>query len=249
MEDSAYLLELISGIFYFCASFPLLRLAARSGERHERTLGIAFLLIGISYFFYELPFALASEALFVPFSLIGRVFYDASVLALALFTKQVFHRDQIWADRLLWSALVLMVVGFGISALYGDWEGLAPLSNPGFWPEWVGQCIPPVWVGIVGLAQYAKARRRVRVGLSDTLVCNRFLLFGLFGVFQLFSLVTLIPMYIGYEITGTFTTSSDLVLGSLEILTIAAIWLAFFPPALYRRWLRAAALAEGAEEG
>jgi hypothetical protein len=41
-----------------------------------------------------------------------------------------------------------------------------------------------------------------------------------------------------------FSAWSDRVLGSFEILTIATIWIAFFPPALYRSWMRGAAMAQ-----
>lgn len=242
--ESEYYLTLFSGFFYVAAAIPLFRLSARSGQSPERVLGITFLLMGISYLFYELPFPLQNEALLVPFAVTGRVFYDASVVTVALFTKQVFHSDRAWANWLFGSTIALLVIGFAVSALYGDWEGLAPLGNPGFWPEWLGQSIPCAWVGLAGLSQYAKARRRLRVGLTDALVCNRFLLFGLFGILQLGSLAVLIPMYIGFEATGVFSTWSDRLLGSLEILTVATIWIAFFPPALYRSWVRSAAMAQ-----
>ncbi len=241
--ESAYFLALFSGFFYLAAAFPLFRLSTRSGETPERVLGLAFLLMGISYLFYELPFALESEALFVPFSIAGRALWDASVVAVAVFTKQVFHGDRNWAPWLLGCSIALLLVGCAVSAACGDWEGMAPLSNPGFWAEWLGQSIPFTWVGLAGLSEYAKARRRLRVGLADALVCNRFLLFGVLGVFQLGSLIVLIPMYIGYEITGVFSAWSDRVLGSLELLTIATIWIAFFPPSLYRSWVRGTAMA------
>ena len=249
MAESEYLLELFSGFFYLAMALPLFRLSARSGESPERVLSLTFLLIGISYLFYELPFALESEALLVPLSIVGRGFYDASIVTLTLFTKRVFHRDQGWANWLFGVVVALLVIGCVVSALYGDWEGLAVLSNPGFWFEWLGQIIPCAWVGFAGLSQYAKARRRLRVGLTDVLVCNRFLLFGLFGILQLGSLSVLIPMYIGYETTGLFSAWGDRVLGSLEILTVATIWIAFFPPALYRSWVRGAAMAQTGGEG
>jgi len=249
VEDSAFLLELLAGVFFIAASVPLLRLSGRTREMPERVLGITFLLMGASYLFYELPFALTNETILLSFSFTGRVLYDAAVLTTALFTKQVFHRGQAWADRLLWFTAALLVTGVAVSALYGDWEGMAPLSNPGFWPEWVGQMIPCVWVAAAGLTQYAKARRRVHLGLSDALVCNRFLLFSCFGLAQMCSVGLLVPMYIVYETMGTFAHSMDLGLGLLEYLTILVVWFAFFPPAIYRSWVNgphATADAKGA---
>ena len=48
-------------------------------------------------------------------------------------------------------------------------------------------------------------------------------------------------MYIGYETeNGGVTDSMDQLLGSLEMLTIAIVWLAFFPPRFYRSWIERA---------
>jgi hypothetical protein len=249
VEDSAFLLELLAGVFFIAASVPLLRLSGRTREAPERVLGVTFLLYGASYLFYELPFALTNEALLLSFSFTGRLLYDISVLATALFIKLVFHRGKAWADQLLWFTAALLVTGIAVSGLYGDWEGMAPLSNPGFWPEWTGQMIPFVWVTAAGFTQYAKARRRVRLELTDPLVCNRFLLFGTFGLAQTCSLTLLVVSYIGYEKTGSFTHSMDLYIGMLEYASILAIWFAFFPPAIYRSWVNgppATAEAEGA---
>lgn len=247
VEDSAFLLELLAGLIFIAASLPLLRLAGRTREMPERVLGITFLLMGVSYLFYELPFALTDETLLISFSLTGRLLYGVSVLTTALFTKLVFHPGRAWADRLLWFTAALLVTGIAVSGWYGDWEGLDPLGNPGFWPEWVGQMIPCVWVATAGLTQYAKARRRVRVGLTDPLVCNRFLLFGGFGLAQVGTLALLVPSYVGYGTTGSFSHAMDVSIGLFEYTSILAIWLAFFPPAAYRSWLNAPTPAADAE--
>jgi len=245
--EAAFILELIAGMFFIVAAVPLLRLAGRTQQIPERILGITFLLMGVSYLFYEVPYALESEVLVVPFSLVGRLLWNASVVTTAAFTREVFHRERPWAGPLLWCVVVLLVAGLIISVQNGDLEGMAPIGNPGFWFEWVGQVIPFVWVALGALAEYVSARRRARVGLSGPLVANRYLLFGCFGMFQLATVALLIPMYIGYEAdNGGFTDSMDQLMGSLELLTIAIIWLAFFPPRSYRSWIERAAARRAA---
>ncbi len=203
--------------------------------------------MGVSYLFYETPYALENEALILPFSLVGRLLWNASVVATAAFTREVFHRGKPWAGPLLWSVVVLLIAGLAISIQQGDLEGMAPIGNPGFWFEWVGQLIPFVWVAVVSLTAYVSACRRARIGLSDALVSNRYLLFGCFGLLQLATVVLLIPMYISYEVeTGSFSDSMDQLMGSLEMLTIAMIWLAFFPPRIYRAWIERAAARSAA---
>jgi hypothetical protein len=245
--DAAFILELLAGIFFVVAAVPLLRLAARTQQIPERILGIAFLLMGTSYLFYEAPYALKDDALIVPLSLVGRLLWNASVVTIAVFTRVVFHRDQPWARALVWGIVALLLVGLAISAHHGDLEGMAPIGNPGFWLEWVGQAIPFVWVAVDAITEYSSARRRARIGLSGPLVSNRYLLFAGFGLAQLATIVILIPMYIGYETDdGGFTDSMDQLMGSLEMLTIAIIWLAFFPPRFYRSWIERAAAQSAA---
>ena len=114
---------------------------------------------------------------------------------------------------------------------------------------WVGETIPLVWVGVEGLACYTRAIKRVKLGLSDPLLANRFLLWGLFGATQVCTMVVEIPMNIGFETRGIFSTWPDATIGALEILTIAIVWLGFFPPAAYRRWINGAAPMAKTAEG
>ena len=245
--EAAFILEFLAGIFFVIASVPLLRLAQRTEQVPERILGITFLLMGVSYLFYEAPYALENEALIVPLSLVGRLLWNASVVATAAFTREVFHRDQPWADTIVWGVVFLLVVGLVVSALQGDFEGMAPIGNPGFWLEWVGQAIPFIWVAVDALKEYSGSRRRARIGLSDPLVSNRYLLFASFGLLQLATVVLLVPMYIAYETeSGAFSDTMDRLLGSLEMLTVVAVWLAFFPPRFYRGWIERAAARSAA---
>jgi hypothetical protein len=240
--EAAFILELLAGIFFVIAAVPLLFLAARNQQVPERILGITFSLMGVSYLFYETPYAFDNETLIVPFSLVGRLLWNASVVTTAAFTREVFHREKPWSGPLLWSVVVLLIAGLAISAQQGDLEGMAPIGNPGFWFEWAGQLIPFVWVSVAALTEYVSARRRARIGLSSALVSNRYLLFGGFGLLQLATVVLLVPMYISFEVeNGGFSDSMDQLLGSLEMLTIGMIWLAFFPPRIYRAWIERAA--------
>jgi hypothetical protein len=240
--EAAFILELLAGVFFAIAAVPLLSLARRTQQAPERILGITFLLFGVSYLFYETPYALDNEALVVPFSLVGRLLWNASVVTTAAFTREVFHREKPWAGPLFWSVVVLLVAGLAISVQQGDLEGMAPIGNPGFWFEWVGQLIPFVWVVAAALTEYVSARRRARVGLANPLVANRYLLFAGFGLAQIGTIVLMIPMYIAYEtLDGALADWMDQLMGSIEMLTIAIIWLAFFPPRIYRVWIERAA--------
>jgi len=237
MEDSAYLAQLLTGVFYTAAALPLLRLAARTGQHPERLLGWVFLLLGLSYLFYQTPFLPGMASLMTPLSFLGRVATGAAMAALAFFTRLVFRSQTRWGRTLAYGSAALIVLGICASVARGDWEGLTPLANPFFWLEWAGEIAPALWVSVEGFRQHRSATKRARFGLADPIVANRFFIWGVFGIAQAGTMLVLIPMNIEYELHGTFSTWADSAMSACETLSIAMVWLAFFPPAMYRRWV------------
>jgi hypothetical protein len=69
--------------------------------------------------------------------------------------------------------------------------------------------------------------------LCDPVVANRYLLFGFFGVSQTFACITDVYLTPDY----TINRGVDLLLGSLEVIGALIIFLVFFPPAFYQRWV------------
>jgi hypothetical protein len=240
MEDSAYLIDLFVAIVYLVAGARLMGLYRRSGETPERSMALAFLLLGISYLFYQVASLLALEHLWMPLIYAGRVACGASCLMMAVFTRQVFRPGEAWATGMVWTVALLISTGTGGAALEGDWEGMS-LGSAWFWFEWVGMLTPFVWAALEGFAQYVQGRRRVRLGLCDPIVCNRFLLWGFFGAMQLCTYLTLIPLYLDFKTNGQFSVSIEAVLGAFEMLSVGAVWLVFFSPASYRSWVRSGA--------
>ncbi len=236
-EESAYLVEIFAGLLYVMVGLPLLRLARRARDAAARLIGATFVLWGFSYLLFNFALALERTVPITPFFFAGRVAYDLGVLSIAIFTLRVFRNGEIWARGLVAASFVCIAGGVAGSALVGDWEGVYPLSNPWFWVEWTGMSLPFAWVAVEGLLEYAQARRRAALGLCAPLVFNRYLLWGLVGLLLISSNVAMIPQYIEYERDAQFSGTMDALLGGCEFLTIGIIWLAFFPPAWYRRWI------------
>ncbi len=248
MEDHAYIGELLAGIVYLIAGIRLLRLSQRTGEAPERLLGAAFLAVGVSAGLYVLPNLSPFESLWAPLNFAGRVAYIPAAVMLALFTRRVFRPAERWGGWLVWGSAILLAIGVGGSAVGGDWEGFS-ISSGWFWLEWVGYTLPFCWAASETFAQYRQARRRVRLGLCDPLVCNRYLLWALFGTLQVCLSLVLLPQYSEYESTNQFTAMWDALYGIIEIFSLVTIWLVFFPPAFYQRWIQGSVPAATAEEG
>jgi hypothetical protein len=249
MEENAYIGDVIAGFVFLAAGARLLRLAVKTGRAPERLLSASFLLWGLGYALYDLPYALLDDdALLTRFFLVSRIALDAGGVTFALFIQRVFRNRDRWATWLVAGIAVCHTAGLTGSVWVGDWEGVRPLSNPWYWSERLANIVPVVWMAIEGFLHYAKAHPRRRLGLCDPLVCNRFLLWGLTGALWLVLELTILPQEIGYEVKREFSATLGILSGTLEVTPVALAWIAFFPPRFYRNWIAGGARAAEAAE-
>jgi hypothetical protein len=250
MEGHAYLGELLGGLIYLIAGFRLLRLGGRTGEAPERLLGAIFLLMGVSAVLYVLPSWPVFAALWTPLNFAGRLAFMPPSVMIVIFTWLVFRPEARWPIWFAWITAALIATGIGGTVWVGDWEGYS-IDNHWFWLEWLGYTLPFGWAGTEAFLQHLQARRRLRLGLSERMVCNRLLLWSGFGVLQVCSCLVLIPQYAQYGRDNLFTATWDMLYGAFVIGSLAMIWLVFFPPVVYRRWISggAGATPAPAEEG
>jgi hypothetical protein len=248
MGESWYTGEIVAGLVYLIAGVRLYQLSAKTDGLPERLLSWTFLLWSPAYLGFVFAYALLDESRLTPFVLSARLLFHAGTLAIALFTRQVFRSQERWAGWLITGTAVCLLVGVGGSVSVGDWEGAHPLSNPWYWVERLGGAVPFAWMGAEGFVQFRKARQRLRLGLCKAIVCNRYLLWSLAGTGWLLLELVVIAEYTGYETTGEWSYALGLIDSALEFLPVALIWLAFFPPALYRRWINGATATAELEE-
>ena len=227
----------IAEISYVLVGIDLLRRARRTRGLQELILGLAFVFNGLSYFFMDLPSVFDNDAILNEFSYIGRIFAGSCALMIAGFTWQTFRVFSDWAKFFFWAIGALAAVGLLISALEGDWEGAYPLTHTGFWFEWVGGIAAFVWLAFESLHTYSKTRLQVRIGLSDPLLSNRFLLIGIYGVLATSTYPLYLWIYIEYELHETWSIPMEIVAGIVELISLASLWISFAAPVFYRRWI------------
>jgi hypothetical protein len=234
------LLLFIAEIAYVVVGMDLLRRAVTTRGLPEFFLGLAFVFNGLSYFFTDLPNFLDNDEILNAFSYIGRILASSCALTIAFFNWRVFRAKARWARWIVWADGVLLLVGATVSALEGDWEGAYPLTYTGFWFEWVGGIVPFVWLAVESLRAYSLSRRRVRIGLGNPIVSNRYLLIGLYGTLATLTYPAFLWMYIEYERHGGWSESLGLFTGIIELFSLASLWISFSAPAYYRRWIASA---------
>jgi hypothetical protein len=237
MEDAAYYLsEGIITLAFLCAAARLLRRSLRTHAMPERLLGASFLLWGLSYPLYDIPYALGVEELVMaPLAHASRLSWHAGTAIMALFVKQTFRKSDPRATWLVVGIATLLVTsGFG-SVWVGDYGGDYPLSNPWWWLEWAGSVIPMVWISMEASVYYLKVRQHRWLGEGDALLCNRMGLWCLVGVCWVVVECVAAAQYIIFELTQRWLASLSFTLALLELSGVAMIWLVFYPPAVYRR--------------
>jgi len=242
VEENATIGELIASLVYLVAGVRLIRLSCRSQERPERILGASLLLMGLGSLLYSIAELIDLESLWVPLNFSGRLVYVVAFVLVAVFTRRVFRSEQRWGHGIVCATVLLFASGVGGAAASGDWVGFTP-SSGWYWLEWVGYGVPVTWTAIEAMREHLQARRRVRVGLCEPLVCNRMLLWAVFGALQMASNLVSLGQYAAYEHEGVFTAGWDALYSAVSISALLMMWVAFFPPAFYQRWINASAPA------
>jgi Kef-type K+ transport system membrane component KefB len=227
----------IAEVSYVFVGIDLIRRARETRGLPGLFLGLAFVFNGLSYLFTDLPITIENEAIVIAFSYIGRIFAAFCSLTIAVFTWRVFRPKAAWAKWACSAAGALLVLGLTVSALEGDWEGVYPLTYKGFWFEWLGGFAPFIWFAVESLRAYSRSRRKLRIGLADPIVTNRFLLIGFYGTLASITYPVYLWMYVIYERHGTWSDPLSVFSGTVEVISLVALWTSFAAPAFYRRWV------------
>jgi len=238
MEQNAYLMEALAGVICFALGVRLYRRVRQSPELPERFLALTLLIWSVGYALYDIPFAFVAPDELVPafFSYSSILAFSLGNVALAMFVKDVFHKRENWAGWVAVAVAVCAVLGAAGSAWVGDWEQLDPLDNLGYWPQMVTDLVPSFWLGSNGLAHFFSAHKRAALGLDDPKLYHRALLLGLAGaLWATLEIVILIHDFV-YINLGDWSLPLGVANGLLEVVPISLLWLAFYPPAGYRRW-------------
>jgi hypothetical protein len=245
MEENAFIMEIIAGVVFFCVGVRLYRLSRRTRQAPECLVALTFVAWALSFAIYDIPYLFTAEGeAIAPAAAYGSLIaVNVGNIALALFTREVFRKGELWASWLVVAIALLMLFGTIGSGWVGDWEQIDPVANPGYWPQTVGGLAPSVWMCIEGFTQYRNARKRRRLGLCAPLTCHNFLLWGLAGALWMGLEFVLVAQDHFYLEAGEWSNALGIANGLLEIVPIAIMWLVFFPPTAYRCWIEAAAPA------
>jgi hypothetical protein len=239
------------GAFFLSSLAIGLRLVWLSRRNHglpELLIGLGILGIGPAGFaMMVLAMLLGEGRPAVAFAglAIAQLAIAGGALAAYVFNWRVFRPESHRVRALVWAAAALFAASFvgrlqtGTYALplrLDVWSHLSSLN--------VIACL--LWGSFESLRYHGMMRRRVCLGLADPVTSNRFLLWGLgigsAGVGSLIGTVVMIARDAPMQQLDGLTLSNSL----FGLASAVLMWIAFLPPAGYRRWVESRAHARAA---
>jgi hypothetical protein len=208
----------------------LLRLASRTREAPEFFLGGAFLLLGALG--YPMSIVARGGALgqaSTGLLLTALAAQNLASLCMIAATWRTFHAERSG----LWLVLAAAALAVSVSLIAGGVSG-APDQGAAYYLAFTVRMGSFTWAAFESLRYYRILRRRLRIGLGDLVVADRFRLwtistFSIVGGFGVFLGARLLAVDVGTNPVVLLATSLVSVVGGISM------WLAFFPPAGYLR--------------
>jgi hypothetical protein len=178
--------------------------------------------------------------------------YCVGTAGLHLFNWLTFRRESAGARTAAAAGSLSVALAACAQALT---EGFTVKVFPGigYWIFYLARVAPYYWLAAESLRYYAAARRRLRLGLADALVTNRFLLLGLWAIsWAAMGFSDLVARGVYVMVTGStgelqLDTAGPIILVTITITSafgaLAAVTLAlsFFPTRAYRRFVESRA--------
>jgi hypothetical protein len=172
--------------------------------------------------------------------------------AIYVFTWKTFRPERMWAKAIVAAGCACLALGYSIEAAH---EGFAPVvfAGLGHWIGWAGRTGAMFGVAFESFRYWLLLRRRLRLGLADPVVTNRFLLWTIWAVcstlnyvadlasrslyWLFFATVQPVPEHLAVMVGPTIIVT--MLLGAVSAVTL---FLTFFPSPAYRRWIESRSL-------
>jgi len=219
--------------------------ARGSDSRPEQLLGWGLVFDGLEWLLWFLAAytPLDGTPLGLTLSVMCRFGIAVASWFLLAFTRAVFYPDARGATIFTACAIGFIWIGIAGSLAISDWHGYRT-DLPWVWMENGGTVLAYGWIFVAAAAYYARARRRLVLDMGDATVVNRILLWSIYGGSTVAGQILYLYAITFHETSGHYPRVFDTIIAGLTVAACVAIWLAFFPPERYRRWVSAAAPAD-----
>lgn len=228
-----------------CIGVRCLLLARRTRAVPELAIGAGF-VIGAVVGYVPETIVLSTDLL--PREIEARVLAVTQVaircaaVSVLVFTVAVFRPEATWAraaGALILLALAASWLAFPYTRVYAQ----GPADVVWYDVFAVARTLPLVWGAVEAALYHARLRRRLRIGLADPLVVDRFLLWSIgLGAMSLLMASTILAPLAGVDPAAPGWVLLESLAG---LVGAVSLWRAFFPSRAYRAAAARRAAAAG----
>lgn len=218
----------------------LLRLWSRSRQLPELVIGASFLVAWVMGYIATVlgnpGTAGLPDAVAYPVMVSGIGLISIGVALNYFFVWKVFRPESGWAQGLFWIATPTLVLT--IAPISGDPTAGAQVDAGTV----IGDLVRfggGAWGAYESLRYFGQMRKRMRLGLAEPAVTNRFLLWGVasLSTAAIFLTTSTAVRLALSPADGSVTPGVMSLISLLTVVTAVSQWLAFLPPARYTRWI------------
>ena len=243
--DSLFLIVRSAGGLSTCVvgvvlAVRMLRLARRTRELPELMIGLHMVALVLGYLIEFVGMEMGSSHPSAGIWLGGTAnfLYAVSIFVYLLFTWKVFAPKSRFAPILVMATTLSLVVGWTGEVLTTDFGfSAARFVGPWFWIAFVPRMIGMGWASLEALSHHAKLRRRLALGLADPLTTNRLLLWALAALSEWMIYLAVAMTILAGRPEGFLTGNAALWVSAFGVAGSICMWIGFFPPEIYRRWI------------
>jgi hypothetical protein len=223
----------VFGLVAAAVAARLLGLAVRTRKAPELLLGLSMFL-PLAGYSIMVTSAVARGGQPTTFAVeLGGLVVDTGFLTVAAFVWRVFRPGEAWA-RAFAVLLGAFALGMPVVNHFVPWSNGLPSA---LWPRAVLRTLCYGWAAVEALRYAGLMRKRVRFGLAEPVVADRF---GLWGFGYLFAALMVDGLTAGGALHVTKSRLADAFLVSgaaLGVPAMLAMGLSFFPPDAYVRYV------------
>jgi hypothetical protein len=243
--DSLFLIVRSAGGLSICVvgialAMRMLRLARRTRELPELMIGLHMVALVLGYLIEFLGMELASSHPTTGIWMRGtaNLLYALSIFVYLLFTWKVFAPTSRWVPMFVVATTLALAVGWTGEVLTTDFGfSAARFAAPWFWIAFVPRMIGVGWASFEALSHHAQLRRRIPLGLADPLATNRLLLWALAALSEWLIFLAVAITILAGRPEGFLTGNAALWVSAFGVGGSICMWMGFFPPQRYRRWI------------
>lgn len=227
----------------------LLVAAARTRRAPEVAMGTYQALVVAAIALYAVLRSRAEDATdWSPFFgpvVVANLLIALGVVALAVGIWRIYRTDEPWAAPLCVALSVWVMAGWLWTSL-GDIVPTTVAPTPANACFVSGRSAVYLWGALESVRFYLMMRRRARLGLGDPVVAHQVLMWGLFSLSM--GTLAIASLTAGFVLREGYTTSTlaQLLTPTMSLIASICLWLGFFPPAFYRRFVAGGAAAADA---